>query len=95
MLSSVGPPSLCFFLDDRTLLGTRLPMPKERSLTCSCGVIYESLVNSDVTFVAEVEEFVSCKLGPVACINTFRNPEHVDDVANELHDTLGLEVGHW
>jgi hypothetical protein len=56
-------------------------------------VSYNGSVNTDVVFVAEPKEFLSCELCAVVGDNGVQNPKSMDNVVEEEHELLGFDLG--
>jgi hypothetical protein len=56
------------------------------------GVSYGGPVHTDVVVLAEVQELPASELGAVVGNDGVRDPKAMDDVGEERHRLLGLDV---
>ena len=63
------------------------------NLSVHSGVRDGSPIDSDVLFIAELNEFLADELHAVICDDGVRYSEAMDDVEEEQHILLGLDHG--
>ena len=59
----------------------------------SCGGAPGGPINADVVFIIESEELLSGKLRAIVRADGVRDPKAMDDVKEEQHGLLGLDLG--
>jgi len=63
------------------------------NLPVCAGVCYDSLINTDVVVIAQLEEFLPRELCAIVGYDGVWDLESVDDVREEQHGLLGFDHG--